>query len=268
MLRPDIKEVVLAIHRAVPKARIQLSTNGSLAEQVIELVKFAVEEHNIDFELGVSLDGLGEDHDRLRGIKGLFDKINWLLPQMVKLKESYGDKFNYSVGFVLVDSTVNSLIRVKEYVEKMGIPFNVQWYNESSYYDNIGKNLLKGGDSLPDVIIKNLKPSITNTLAIKSLKGESIKFPCFSMYTFCLLECNGNMLPCFNMWDFKVGNTREFTPTEIWHSARAKEARSIVKKCQGCSNGCAIGWSFESSIFPAMPFYIKRGINKIRELKQ
>lgn len=263
VIRLDIKEVILAIHQALPKATIQLSTNGLLAERVVDVVRFAIDEHNIDFEVGVSLDGIGEKHDKIRGIKGLFNKIDWLLHELVALRNIYKDKLNLMVGFVLTDSTVPSLERVKKYTQKMNVPFGVQWYNESSYYDNLGKNLLNSSEPLIKAV-SSLKPTIINEMGLKLLRGKSIKFPCFAMYTFCLLECNGNIIPCFNLWNYKIGNVRKSSLAEIWYSSEAKKARSVIKNCQGCLNGCGAGWSFESCILPILPFYIKRELGLLK----
>jgi MoaA/NifB/PqqE/SkfB family radical SAM enzyme len=266
VIRTDIKEVILAIHRALPKAKIVLGTNGLLADRVLDVVKFAIEQCNIDFTVGVSLDGFQKDHDEARGIKGLFDKVDYLLHNLTLLKAKYGNKLNIAVGFVLTDFTFPSLNKVKLYIKELNIPLsmlNIQWYNESSYYNNIGRKLLHNNKSL-DRIIHSQEPSIINEMGLNSLNGKSIKFPCFAMYTFCLLKCNGDIVPCFNFWDFKAGNVRKNTPTEIWHSLQSKKARRFVKDCSGCLNACGVGWSFESCILSFLPLYIKIRKNKVK----
>jgi len=89
------------------------------------------------------------------------------------------------------------------------------------------------------------------------LSGKSIKFSCFAMYTFCVLKCNGDIVPCLNLWDMKAGNVREKSPADIWHSYEAKKVRKIIKSCDGCLNSWGAPWSFSSSFYPILLFYLK-----------
>ena len=59
-----------------------------------------------------------------------------------------------------------------------------------------------------------------------------MKFKCFAGYTFCVLRCNGDLVPCLSLWDNKIGNVREKSPTEIWNSAMAQETRRCVKNAR------------------------------------
>ena len=64
--RDDFEEIILRIHNVLPKASILFGTNCSLPEHAVRVVKSALK-HNIDIGVGVSLDGVGERHDRVRG---------------------------------------------------------------------------------------------------------------------------------------------------------------------------------------------------------
>lgn len=254
-LRRDLKEIILAEHRALPKARIQLSTNGLLPERVIDVVKFAVQ-HGIGIDVGVSLDGIGEKHDLVRGVKGNFEKVDWLLNELIMLQKEYKDKISITIGFTLTDLTLPSLEDVRTYAQKLGVELLMQWYNQSSFYGNIGKNLSTNKELMVKAV-QSLPPSILREMWLRWLDGKSIKFQCFAMYTFCVLKCNGNICPCLSLWDIEVGNVRESSPTQVWYSGNAKRARKIVKSCQGCLNSWSTGWSFESSFYPYILYYIK-----------
>ena len=260
-LRRDLREIILAEHRALPRARIQLSTNGLLPERVIDVVKFAI--HNgIDMDVGTSLDAVGEEHDFIRGVKGNFKKVDFLLHNLVDLRNRYGHKrITPTFGFTLTDRTLPFLNDVRTYANKLDIDFLVQWYNQSSFYGNKGKDLatknsmINAVQSLPDTIIREMW--------LKWLAGKSIKFRCFAMYTFCVLKCNGDMSPCLSLWDVNAGNVRYDSPTKIWHSIDAKKARKTVKNCKGCLNSWGTGWSFESSFYPYLLFYLRNPQNLV-----
>ncbi len=255
-LRRDLEDIILAEHKALPKARIQLSTNGLLPDRVINVVKSAIT-HNINIDVGTSLDAIGEEHDSIRGVKGNFKKVDWLLQELVVLREKYGAKrISPCFGFTLTDRTLPYLEEVREYAKRLNVPYLVQWYNQSSFYGNIGKDLT-GNDKSIIKAVQSLPYPILREMWLKWLKGESIKFRCFAMYTFCVLQCNGDISPCLSLWDVKVGNVRESSPTQIWHSPEAKKARKMVKDCQGCLNSWGTGWSFYSSFYPILLFYLR-----------
>jgi MoaA/NifB/PqqE/SkfB family radical SAM enzyme len=220
------------------------------------VVKSAIK-YNINIGVGVSLEGIGENHDLVRGVRGLFGKVDWLLHELLALRNNAGDKLSITVGFVLSDLTLPALEEVKTYIQKLDVPLHVQWYNEASYYDNIGEHLLCNTELIIEAV-RLLLPTPIHEMGIKLLRGQSIKFPCFALYTFCLLKCNGDIVPCFDFWDVKIGNVRESSPSLIWHSTEAKKARRMVKECQGCLNACGVGWSFGASFYPLLLHRFKR----------
>src|SRR4030065_2807521 len=77
VVRNDIKEIILIEHKTLPKARLQLSTNGLLPERAIDVVEMAMED-GIKLDVGISLDGMGDRDDNIRGVAGNFQKIHRL----------------------------------------------------------------------------------------------------------------------------------------------------------------------------------------------
>jgi len=263
-IRNDLQDIILSIHRALPKSTIQLSTNGLLPDRVIEVVKTTIK-HNICFDVGVSLDGIGEEHDKIRGVKGNFEKADRLIHELVELRKSDNNKLRISAGIVLSDLTLHSLPEVRLYVKRLNVDLTEAWYNEASFYDNIGKNVFS--NQLIEAV--KLQPSSPlQEVWLKALRGKSIKFPCFAMYTFCVLKCNGDIVPCLNLFDMKAGNIGEKSPTDIWHSYEMKKVRKIVKNCQGCLNSWGAPWSFGSSYYPILLFYLRNPRIVMEELRK
>jgi MoaA/NifB/PqqE/SkfB family radical SAM enzyme len=255
MLRPDIKDILTSIHRAVPSAWIVISSNGILSETLIDTVKFALE-NQMCIHAGISLDGIGDKHDQVRGIKGLFNSIDFVLRELMKLKKIYGDNLAIAAGFTLSDATISEMEAVKKYTEAIGVDFNPQWYSEAKYYENIGNDQLSKKQSIEQAVRK-LPPTVIRAFGLSWLKGKSIKFSCFSMFNFCLLKCEGDVVPCFKMWDTSIGNIRKKSMSSIWRSKDAKRARRLVKNCQGCLSACGVEWSLAASYFPRVVFNFK-----------
>ena len=263
-VRSDLEEIILRIHKSLPKATIQLSTNAILAERALNVTKKAMAE-NINFDVGVSLDGVGEEHDRLRGVKGNFEKADYLLQELVKLREKHKDKLRVAAGIVISDFTLHSLKDVRSYAKKLNVDLVEAWYNEASFYNNIGKNEFK------EQFVKAVSSQPSCPLQdkwLKGLKGRPMRFPCFAINTFCVLKCNGDIVPCLNLWDAKIGNIRESSPTKIWHSPTAKKVRKTIKNCQGCLNTWGVEWSFASGAYPFLLFGLKHPRALLERLKK
>lgn len=254
-VRSDLEEVFLALHKALPKATLQLSTNAILPERVLKLANTAMK-NNINLEVGVSLDGIEKEHDRIRGVKGNFEKADWLLHKLVELREKHCDKLRVAAGIVVSDLTFNSIYKVREYVKKLNINFVEAWYNTSSFYGNYSKGDKAKIKGKITEIVKSQPLSLLQEKWLKSLKGKPIKFPCFAMHTFCVVKCNGDLVPCLNLWDLKAGNIRENPPLKVWESAEAKRIRKNIRSCQGCLNTWGAGWSFSSAFYPFLFYYL------------
>ena len=259
--RGDLEEWFMVEHEVLPDAKLQLSTNGLLPDRALSLAKFAISK-GICLEVGTSLDGMGDKHDFVRGVPGNFAKVERLLKELIELKAKNPGKLDVSVGFVLSDISLPLLPAVREYVKKeFNLPLNVQWYNESSFYDNKGSGLARNDEMYKTV--KSLPPEMIGSHHLQHywlrwLEGKSIKFSCYAMDTFCVMKCNGDVVPCLSQWDAVAGNMRENDPEEVWASAQAMKVRGIVKDCQGCLNQWGAGWSWHSSYFPFIFYYLGR----------
>lgn len=74
-LHKEIVELVRRIHDRNPSAKIIFSTNGFSTERIVGEVQKILAFHPLT-QVTISLDGVGEMHDRIRGIPGAFDKVN------------------------------------------------------------------------------------------------------------------------------------------------------------------------------------------------
>ncbi len=264
-LRNDLDELLAGIHSSLPNAGIVINSNGILADRLVETVKTALES-GMSVHTGISLDGIAERHDSVRGVEGVYAKVNRALRELAALRNLYGERLDISVGFVLSDATAMHLCAVKRYAQDRGIGFNLQWYSEASYYANTGSALLTRNPVVEEVLDR-LPPAILVERGKRALNGKSIRFSCFSMYTFCVIKCNGDMVPCFNLWDTKIGNVLEESPSRIWMAERAQNARKLVRNCEGCLCTCAQNWSFQASFFPRVLFNLRHPGELFRKLR-
>lgn len=261
LLRSDLEEIILTMQKYIqPNALFSLSTNGLMPERAIKTTRTLIE-NGVHTIVGVSLDGIGEKHDEVRGVKGNFERVDFLLHELVLLQDKYKDKLSVIVGFTLSPLTVDSMEDVRAYTERLGFLFLPQVYEEVSFYFNKGdieptnrKNLIKA--------IQELPPSFQKEVMLKAAKGNPLKFRCSGMETFFVLHCNGDVSPCLRYSHIRLGNLREQSIDEIWQSKVVKEARKMIRNCNGCYNTWGIGWSLQAWFPPFFNLLLRTVIKK------
>jgi MoaA/NifB/PqqE/SkfB family radical SAM enzyme len=264
VLRKDIRELCLALHEKLPKARMILSTNGIMVDRILEVTKFALD-HGIKFDVGVSLDGTGKHHDDLRGIPGNFEKADRLIKKLLEMKKKYGSQLFVTAGITISDLTIDYVDEYLEYCEKLGIPQTVAWYQEAPFYGNVGQH--KENVEMKKIVDK-IDESPRKHAWLKYLKTGKIDFPCFGMQTFFFLRCNGEVTSCFLYSNESAGNVKNQKPSEIWNGQKAKRIREMVINCKGCLNTWAYNWSIESYFLPIFAHYVKRPVFVIKKIME
>ena len=270
--RNDTKELIWAIHRARPNAKISLSTNAILAERVLDVANYAIE-NNIPLNFGVSLDATNEKHDLIRGTPGNFKKADFLIKELVKLRAIHPDIIK---GITLSNLTADTVKEVMDYAKKLNIVFSTQLYEEFPYYYNNGevkkeeslKDYKKGNNRLLIDTVKELPVSFHHEMLLRLLRSGGLKFRCSAMSAFFVLRSDGSVAPCLSHCNVKAGNIRKNSIGEIWNSISAGKVRGVVNDCGGCSNTWGYGWSYKEWPFSfwkvALKLKFKRILSRIK----
>jgi MoaA/NifB/PqqE/SkfB family radical SAM enzyme len=259
-VRSDVLEVFLAEHEALSQATLQFSTNALLPERVLSTVS-ELKSRNIKVEVGISLDGVGDAHDAIRGVKGNFQKVDYLTKKLIQMQ------IPVSLGATLTVKNLKNNIKAKEYAKTINTLFMFHWFNTSGFYGNEQSASIKD-NSKTDEMIKAVKttmpPGPYRDMWIKEFKGIQPKFRCFAVNTFAVLKCNGDIAPCLSLWNKTIGNARNDDPEAIWRSKKAQEIRKEIRHCNGCLNSWGVGWSLSSSYYQNFFHKIKINIRKLK----
>ena len=127
-LRKDIVEILKNVVTASPAARVIISSNGFATDLIVartkELLKIKP-----DIGVAISIDGIGEMHNEMRGIPGGFDKA---IATVKKLKEIGVTKLR--LGFTATDKNVNHLSKVYNLSQELGVEFTHSFAQNSEFY--------------------------------------------------------------------------------------------------------------------------------------
>jgi len=205
------------------------------------------------YHLYVSLDGFNQEtHDKIRGVKGSYDKIINALKIIHKLK----NKFFVSPTFVIMKDNFNEVIDFVKWGEKrseikevhlqlLGQPYNTQledyWYRNPKYSHLWPTDIIKIKKTFKELIklkqnkLKKLKQTIT---LLKKYEAYYL-YPEIHLYKEA--RCNvkddllniyddGNVFFCFKMPP--IGNVYKDSIYKLWYSRKAEKTRNKMIQCK------------------------------------
>ena len=240
-LRQDLVAVHAATKNACPKAQTVISTNGLLKDRILAAVRgIAKAEPNVG--VAVSLDGPADIHDRLRGVRGAYDKAL----ATVKALQDAGCG-NLRLAFTATPVNVRYLQGAYEQARDMGVQFTCAIEHGSPHYfhTEAPKQGLRA-----DELCAQLEPVIRSELRSFSPKrwarayfmlglyefsaGRGRLLPCRAGRDFFFMDPSGEVYTC-NAAPFAMGNLREQEFDELWNSSQAVDARRQAGQCEaGC----------------------------------
>lgn len=104
-LRKDIDEIAQVIYKHSKPGILNIPTNGLLTRRITEKVEEIVRTcPKMELVINLSLDGVGEEHDEIRGVKGNFERSVQTWKNLKELKKEYK---NLTLGVHTVISVYN-----------------------------------------------------------------------------------------------------------------------------------------------------------------
>jgi MoaA/NifB/PqqE/SkfB family radical SAM enzyme len=256
----NLEDYLYVEHTALPKAVLQISSNALLPERLASIVQYAMTIGIQHLDVGLSIDGVGEAHDLVRGVPGNFVKLEETIKLLSKLKQKYPQRIFLSMGSTLTDFTAKQDCKLYVYCKMANIPFMWHWFNTSSFYENTqrsDKELLGVINGFPE---KNL---YMDSWRKSLVTGKIPKFRCHALDTFMAVKCNGEVVPCLSRWAEPIGNIKHQSISEIWRTRQAVDERLKIKQCQGCLNSWGWSWSVNETYYPVLFDVLKRKVKAL-----
>ena len=237
-LRKDLIEIVSVLRRKAEK--LDISTNGYFTERLYE-----VGNRYPETAFRVSAEGLPELNDRLRGLKNGFDRA---LKSVIRLREA-GVK-DVGFGIVISDKNKDDLLDLYTLCVMMGIEFSSSTMHNSFYFnksDNRIENieatverthrfieaLLQSRRRELKLRVKDWGRAFINYGLMKHMQGEIRPIKCGAATELFFLDPYGNILACNGSAEpWIMGNLKDRSFDDIWHSREAEEVRKKVSACR------------------------------------
>lgn len=248
-VRQDLPEIVEVLNKKTN--RIVISTNGYFTDRIIHLC-----ERFSNVGIRISVEGLQETNDRIRGIPNGFEKSLQTLKTLMEM----GHK-DIGLAMTLQDMNCEDLVPLYNLAESLELEFATAALHNSFYFRKTDNKI-----NQPNHVAKNLERLINEMLNSKSPKqwfrayfnhglinyiyGNPRLLPCDMSKNGFFIDPYSDVLPCNGMAQKSVmGNLKDQTWEELWNSSQAHQVRAQTKVCD--RNCWMIG-----SASPAMHRYI------------
>lgn len=231
-LRNDLDEIIqIAINKA---KRVVISSNGYFTKKIVSIAeKFG---NQIGFR--ISIEGLSEANDKLRGLKNGFDHG---LRTLITL-HGMGIK-DIGFGITVSDKNAKDLIELYRLSNAMGLEFATAATHNSFYFhknDNVFTDpemIACEFEKLAVALLKTPKPknwfrAYFNMGLANKVRGGNRLLPCDVGTDVFFLDPYGKIMPC-NGSDHPMvmGDLKEQTFDAIWNSKKAENVRKQIKNC-------------------------------------
>ena len=242
-LRADLPQFVREVHRRCPKAKIAISTNAYMPDRICaamdEILRIDPSVH-----LAVSLDGLGEAHNKIRGDEGAYEAAASLIDRLV----SQGFE-GLRLSMTLSASNLDEFVRVAELAASRGLELGVVAAHAARTHLGVASlpgasramlaGLRKDFQRIISRWLRSWRPRqwVRGHFAAKTyayLAGRPWQFRCRAGSDFFFLQADGTVYSC-SVLGKRLGNLVEQDWYDIWRSGAAAEARRMVSACrEGC----------------------------------
>jgi MoaA/NifB/PqqE/SkfB family radical SAM enzyme len=248
-LRPEFGEICRQFIRRNQVRQIYVPTNGYFTERTVKQITETLKEKDLDlFVAELSLDGLGEFHNKFRGSPGSFDKSMETYDALAKLQESDSRLRIHSIS-TASDVNMDEIRRLTTYL-----------FDRCPKMDHHNLALIRGDRKNPSLqgpslleyqrlyeYVRRLwatrekgrygsmvEPMLQWAKARTAAKQEQC-VPCRAGVLNAVVYSNGDVSVCET--HEPLGNLRDKTFPEIWNSAEAQALRkSIAAKQCYCTN--------------------------------
>jgi MoaA/NifB/PqqE/SkfB family radical SAM enzyme len=251
---PQLFEIVL--DRTPNLEHVQLATSGLNTRRTVAFVTRMLEtlaagsSRVRHFEVQVSLDGIGEVHDVVRGIPGSFQRALDTLAQLRKLQERF-PRLNLRLSGVVLPDNLPHIAALHDFAGQQCLPIH---YNpvvlSGEYYNNLHRRgdlkFSNGYRAAVRGFFERLAEEEETSLRFyyrdmaQMIQGRPRRRRCMMGWYGFALEHDGSVYPCINCERASFGNLLTDSFESVWFGEQANDARRQLRAlcCPTCTSVC------------------------------
>lgn len=263
-LRRDLPEIANLVSKHLRPMALHVTSNGLLTDRIVRFCQ--IRHHRPRLHLLISVDGVGEKHNQIRGNRLAWPSVMKTLQTIAPMQQQWNVRL--AVNQTIVDAEgVEHYGLLREVLQKLGVLHQVVLAYDTSatyhvepdvdvaprqagHFATFGEidaralgTLLdqadRDTDGLP-VLERRAKRYYLRGIRNRLLHDRAAPNPrCAALNSHLRIFPNGDVPTCqFN--SRIVGNLREQPFAQLWQSAATDEQRRWVRGCPGCWAECEV----------------------------
>lgn len=255
-LRRDLPEIIkLACQHLKPRI-IHVPTNAIASESVRDLTLQSLEiinqyDSNAPFTVKPSIDGVGELHDEIRGVKGNFKQLEKTIAYLKEIEKEYPN-FHLELGTVISNFNINHLSEIEDYVHSIGVQsYRNEIAEQRTEFFNLQDSITPNAETYERLVRefsakirenaykKRRLAKVTESLrlvyynlAVRILREQRQVIPCYAGISNVHINYDGEVWPCCVLgYSQPMGSLREtdYDFHKVWESEQATRVRKYIK---------------------------------------
>jgi len=228
-------EIVNLIEKKYPNSLKTISTNGLLTDIILDFIKSY---RYLNIKLNISVDGIGDIHDNIRGFNGAFKKT---INTIIKIKKLYPYQ-KIELKLTLLPKNFNQILKVYKLSIKLGCDFSFKPVENMVNYTNSSVRISKKFNNNQLCIIRNHSFLLSEIMFMKGnykkskffrdipfyLSRKKIPKRCSVLNDHITIMPNGDYFFCIK--ENKLGNILESSLKKPNYGSKF-ECRSCMLMC-------------------------------------
>lgn len=226
-------------------ASIAITTNGYLTERILRQVRKMIamlSEAGIELVMVCAVDGIGEIHNEIRGLKHAWRRVRQTIERLVSLRNEWPNLI-IGVKTTVVPRNVDELSAIADFIDQLGlfgiispcIFTNGRYHNMEKRDDlNFGPKEI---EKLKNFFSSDrIRWSYHREMLADYFEQRPIRKPCTAGFNYFFVRSNGDVYPC-PLIPIAVGNFRERPLDRL---ARNSIARGFRRTITGRHSTCRV----------------------------
>jgi len=279
LMYPHVVELAQSAYEQCRPGVLNIPTNAILPNIPERVERIAASCPRSQVIINLSLDGLGEKHDSIRGVPGNFKKFEQCLQQLLALRRRLK---NLSIGIHSVVSVFNvdNLEEIIAYADGSGADqFITEIAEPRVELDTVGLPITPSAESYAQAVDRLIRyveskrfrgvARITEALRVEYYKlakrvldEKDQVIACYAGWVSAHIYADGTVWPCCVRGD-NLGNLRDhhYDFKEIWFGKKIREVRSSIaaKECH-----CPLANAAYTSMLHDLPTLARVGAKVLR----
>lgn len=229
---------------------ITITTNGLSSSRLLDYLKR--DENRERYTIQLSLDGIGDVNDEIRGVRGAYQKTMNLLRQLELLE------VRRLISFTINRLNFHQLKECYALAGDHGAEFSTRMaYSGGAYTNKENSDVFRFEDDELERLENDLRQiafqelmrpghSPAKVIFVDKImdyyRKEQKDIPCRALETGMVIDLYGNVFPNCPAMMKPVGNLNESSLGEILESGKAQKMRKAIEdfRCGGCWNDCQV----------------------------